>query len=265
MSKVFFSCFPNRIKRINIFILVGAIIFLSLAVFNDVYGAAQASAKAGSSKKSETVVLEPKYPRPNEMLQGVVYDLKRTKDLKPTNLIGNNMANANKQVDGDVFAAITKPFVNGPASTWRNTTDNRGNIRFPYFDNYYYCLPNRLYNSFFYMEGTERLEAPKMLHAEGDLQGGGWIAIYSGYVVAPFTGTFRFVGFADDAILVRFNKNVVLDYGWYSLTMGVRLETFSSSYREILSGKLEPTSAQKSKIQESALFSKFKMDVWSAN
>jgi formylglycine-generating enzyme required for sulfatase activity len=265
MSKVFFSCFPNRIKRINIFILVGAIIFLSLAVFNDVYGAAQASAKAGSSKKSETVVLEPKYPRPNEMLQGVVYDLKRTKDLKPTNLIGNNMANANKQVDGDVFAAITKPFVNGPASTWRNTTDNRGNIRFPYFDNYYYCLPNRLYNSFFYMEGKERSEAPKMLHAEGDLQGGGWISIYSGYVVAPFTGTFRFVGFADDAILVRFNKNIVLDYGWYSLTMGARLETFSSRYREILSGKLDPTAAQKSKIQESALFSKFKMDVWSAN
>lgn len=221
-------------------------------------GSSGSSAKASAARTTGA-------PRPNEMLQGVVYDLKRTKSLKPSNLIGGNADNYNSAVDGELLGTITKPFVNGPDSTWRNTTDSRGNIRYPYFDNNYYCLPTRLFNSFFYMENKEWSEAPKMLHAEKDLQGGGWIAIYSGYVVAPFTGIFRFVGFADDAILVRFNKNIVLDYGWYSLTMGMFLYDFGDGFRDLLSGKRDPTAAQRSKLQESVLFSKFKMDFWSAN
>ena len=74
------------------------------------------SEMAGSTAtKTTAAVPTTKYPRPNEMLQGVVYDLKRTKDLKPTNLIGGNEANMNKVVDRSVFGSMTKPFVNG----WR--------------------------------------------------------------------------------------------------------------------------------------------------
>ena len=194
MSKDFFRCFASRMKRINIFILVWAVFLLSLAVFNDVYGAAQAS-KSASSKNNEDLISLPgedtgssktkttaavpktKYPSPNEMLQGVVYDLKRTKDLKPSDLVDGNTANMKKAAYySGVFESITKPFVNGPDSSWQRTMDNRGNIRYPYFDKYY-CFPNRLFNSFFYMEQKEWTEAPKMLHADGDLQGGGWIAI----------------------------------------------------------------------------------------
>lgn len=214
-----------------------------------------------SSNTTAATVQTSKYPRPNEMLQGVVYDLKRTKDLKPTDLIGGSVTNMEKPVDGNVFASITKPFVNGADSTWRNTTDNRGGIRYPYFDTNYYCLPSRLWNSYFFLQYTDNNDIPKLLHADTSLQGGGWIAIYSGYVVAPFSGMFRFVGFSDDSMLVRFNKDIVLDYGWYSLTMGVRLSSFSSNYVDLLRGRVSPTAEQKSKLQESPLFSKFKTDI----
>lgn len=220
------------------------------------------STKQTKSSNTTAATAQPsKYPRPNEMLQGVVYDLKRTKDLKPTDLIGGSVTNMEKPVDGNVFASITKPFVNGADSTWRNTTDNRGGIRYPYFDTNYYCLPSRLWNSYFFLQYTDNNDIPKLLHADTSLQGGGWIAIYSGYVVAPFSGMFRFVGFSDDSMLVRFNKDIVLDYGWYSLTMGVRLSSFSSNYVDLLRGRVSPTAEQKSKLQESPLFSKFKTDI----
>ena len=51
----------------------------------------------------------------------------------------------------------------------------------------------------------------------------GWVAIHSGYIIAPFTGNFRFVGCGDDALVIRFNQKLVFDYGYYSLSLGKKI------------------------------------------
>ncbi len=58
----------------------------------------------------------------------------------------------------------------------------------------------------------------------------GWVGIFSGFVVAPFTGTFRFVGYGDDGLVVRFDQQIVLDYGLYSLVAGRRLSSGPDDY-----------------------------------
>jgi hypothetical protein len=40
-----------------------------------------------------------------------------------------------------------------------------------------------------------------------------WLAVYEGEVSPPLDGTYRFVGAADDKLVVRFNGKVVLDAG----------------------------------------------------
>ena len=43
---------------------------------------------------------------------------------------------------------------------------------------------------------------------------GGWVAVYRGKVTAPKSGKFRFVGTADDCIIVRFANRLVLEAGY---------------------------------------------------
>lgn len=187
-----------------------------------------------------------KYPRPNEMLQGVVYDLKRTKDRK------NRQCDIQNQLD------IIKKFVNG---SWIKKVDANDVIHYSELENYY-CLPTRLGNSFFYREPVEESETPKILHSESLMDTKHWIAVYSGYVVAPFTGKFRFVGFGDAFLLVRFNNQVVLDYGWFSATMGEEI-TWFGDYKKSLAGSPE-TEAQSRLIKESSFFSKYRLEVLSS-
>ena len=54
--------------------------------------------------------------------------------------------------------------------------------------------------------------------------------------MAPFSGRFRFVGYGDDFIVVRFQKQIVLDYGCYSATLGTE---FTDALRTKLSGSSE--------------------------
>lgn len=49
---------------------------------------------------------------------------------------------------------------------------------------------------------------------------GGWLAVYRGKVCAPKSGKFRFVGMADDCIIVRFANRMVLEAG-YTVASGI--------------------------------------------
>lgn len=56
-----------------------------------------------------------------------------------------------------------------------------------------------------------------------------WVVHYSGTVIAPESGNFRFVGMGDDAIVVRFDNKVVLEAGWSipsrdHMTLGISRE-----------------------------------------
>ena len=85
-----------------------------------------------------------------------------------------------------------------------------------------------------------------------------WVCIYSGNVVAPFTGKFRFIGAADDVMFVRFNKEIVLDYGCAAFSAGEfwAMDRNSSNLRSLKSDS-------RNEIRNrSSLYSKLKLDVY---
>lgn len=208
----------------------------------------EGSGKESKNKTLSATTVQPNVsPQPNEMLLGIVYDLKRTKDLK------------SQMIDDKDMMAIIKKFVNG---SWQPKNDKSGAVRYSDLENYY-CLPTRLGNTFFYMEETNWSAAPKLLRSESLMNAGGWIAVYSGYVVAPFTGKFRFVGFGDDFLCVRFNKQIVLDYGWSSATMGMTFDSWSN-FQKVLAGEPE-TDEQSRMIKNSPFFSKYRLETLPAN
>lgn len=160
-------------------------------------------------------------------LQGVFYDLKQTRGRQtseefrgvptapPPNQDGSKPTNWLAERVGPTFE-IMQSFVNGP---WRREYDAQGRVHYPALDKYY-SSPTRLWTSLFYTEREINAElAPKYYECDDVVKvPGAWVCIYSGNVVAPFSGKFRFLGTADDVILVRFNKEIVLDYGFASMT-----------------------------------------------
>ena len=128
-------------------------------------------------------------------LVGNFYDLKQTKDGK---LTGYGEAEALKVIS----EFITK-------DNW-NTQKLED----------YYKAPNTLYQDKFYMPIMSASLAPEAFGCGDKVQPVNWVAIYRGMVVPPRSGKFRFVGRADNVIVVRFNRRVVLDGGDYSASLG---------------------------------------------
>ncbi len=179
------------------------------------------------------------------MLQGVFYDLKQTKDRRPTEVASSNMHH-------DILP-IMRRFVNG---SWQRQYDNEGRVHYPALDQYY-CSSTRLWNSCFYIPvQINAEEAPAAFQCEKEVRPSAWVCIYSGNVVAPFSGKFRFVGFGDDVLIVRFNKKIVFEYGWYSYSIGRRFEAYDDWVRYLNSD------SNRQAISESELYSRHKLDVY---
>ncbi len=67
----------------------------------------------------------------------------------------------------------------------------------------YLCIP--------YMRATE---GPKAFKVENEVEPRGWFVHYSGTIVPPEPGEWRFVGNFDDVLIVYINNKVVLDGSW---------------------------------------------------
>lgn len=68
-----------------------------------------------------------------------------------------------------------------------------------------------------------------------------WVVLYQGVVTAPASGKFRFVGMCDDAMLVRFNHKLALEWGWSIPTKNhMTLGTTPSYQREITLREKDP-------------------------
>ena len=67
-------------------------------------------------------------------------------------------------------------------------------------------------------------EGPKFFNAEKEVKPSGWIAHYHGEIVAPKSGTFRFVGSGDDYLSVTINKKFRMVAAWTDIinTVNVR-------------------------------------------
>jgi len=123
-------------------------------------------------------------------LQGYLYDLKQTPDLKPTG------------IDLNQYYAILNDFLD------RGWNDS---ILEKYFKSSKPIYADRLAIS---SRGSE--EAPKAFNLEKEVQPALWAIHYHGTVVAP-AGDYRFIGFADNVLIVRIGHTNVLDAGWTQL------------------------------------------------
>ncbi|MBK1881131.1 hypothetical protein JIN85_01825 [Luteolibacter pohnpeiensis] len=123
-------------------------------------------------------------------LVGTFYDLKQTPEREPTN------------ITDDETKEVVRKFVDN----W--------NLRYL---SKYYKASNTLYQTKIYIPAMDAGEAPKAFNCANEVQPSRWVVVYSGNVIAPKTGKFRFVGAGDDIMVVRFNKKNVFDWGY---TMG---------------------------------------------
>ncbi|MBP5586406.1 MAG: hypothetical protein J6Y92_08655 [Lentisphaeria bacterium] len=191
------------------------------------------------------------------MLQGVFYDLKQMRNRQK-----NDDFRADQWVGGwhiervNPTLNIMKSFVNG---SWQRQYDNEGKVHYPALDKYY-SPPMRLWTSCFFSESINADEAPKAYDCDKEVNPAAWVCIYSGNVVAPFTGKFRFVGTADDVMFVRFNKEIVLDYGYASFSVGEYWTGSNDSNRQALA-----SDSDRSIRNRSSLYSKQKLEVYNTS
>ena len=190
-------------------------------------------------------------------LQGVFYDLKQTKDRRPTDEFRNDPGTGEYRHERVMpTLRIMQSFVNG---SWQRQYDNEGRVHYPALDKYY-CSPTRLWSSCFFSEDIAASEAPKAYLCEREVKPAAWVCIYSGNVVAPFTGKFRFVGAADDVMFVRFNKEIVLDYGCATFSSG----EFWAMSRDDNNIRLLKSDSRNEIRNRSPLYSKQKLEVYPA-
>ena len=191
-------------------------------------------------------------PGPYAKMQGVIYGLTPRSEGRSSSLISTGKKN-----DTNVDAMqILRKFVLGQ---WQLLTDESGRKHYPELDQ---CFERKSApkQSCFYLEMMSAREGAGLFNC-GSLAGNsGWLAIYSGYVIAPFSGKFRFLGGADDVMLVRFNRQIVIDYGLCSLTTGLQLDSGTSEILSLLNGGTA-TKEERRLLYESPLYSKHKLEV----
>ena len=177
-----------------------------------------------------------------DMLQGVLYDFKQTRNGLPNKDFSSASTNGEyTDANLDPTLKIVQSFVNGP---WQKSYDVNGRVTYSAL-NAYYSPATRIWTSRFYIGNTASNTAPQAFGCPNDVKPNCWICIYSGYVVAPFSGKFRFVGFGDDFLVVRVNQNIVFDYGRISATLGTPL---NPEKRSALSGSSEESPPPRNSI-----------------
>lgn len=213
--------------------------------------------------------------RDEDKLPGVLYDLKLTSDGMPTRLMASQDGKQFNRLrtalsvwnlpDTSGKESVVIPFLKRfVLSNWPYKTDSAGNLYFREF-NLFSRSSVTPYRSFFYQPFLSSDTAPKSFSNDSKFSPGvGWVGIHAGYVMAPFTGKFRFVGYGNDALVVRFDNQLVLDYGCYALSIGKKLDD-TWDFIPILSGTAARTDPQKRMVLENPIYSKCKLDLYSAS
>ena len=122
-------------------------------------------------------------------LVGHFYDLKQFKDGKPSKL------DQDHGYPDELYNFVTK-------SAWNTSVLEK-----------YFVGPNPLFTTQIYIPKINADQGPLAFQLGGRVQPKMWVVHYKGNVVPTESGTYRFVGMADDVMVVRFNGKVVLDCG----------------------------------------------------
>jgi hypothetical protein len=124
-------------------------------------------------------------------LIGTFYDLKQKRDRTPSG------------VTVDSYTGIVRGWTDGGLQ--KGALDG------------YFRAPNQLSALQFMIPKMPADEAPKAYGVEKEVKPAQWVAHYKGKVSPPKSGTYHFVGAADDVLIVRFAGKIVLD-GSYEQT-----------------------------------------------
>ncbi|NQX01785.1 hypothetical protein HQ447_14110, partial [bacterium] len=121
-------------------------------------------------------------------LAGCFYDLKQTSDRQPTHMDRNGMG------------PVLREFL-------------ARDLKERAFEKYFKA-PRQLYQTKFMIPAMNADAAPAAFECEKEVEPSRWAVVYRGAVQAPKSGKFRFVGAADDVLVIRFNNRPVFDYGY---------------------------------------------------
>ena len=135
-------------------------------------------------------------------LTGTFYDFKQDTDGKATSMMGPDPEHIGPQNAGAVkiFVKEVHEFVE---SRWNESKLKK-----------FYQAPEKLVATQFFIPSRQASAAPDAYGVSGKAKPSRWIAHYKGRVKAPVTGKFRFVGFCDDILVVRWEGKVALDAGY---------------------------------------------------
>lgn len=150
---------------------------------------------------------------PDGLLRGTIYDIKRDRRGKLKPQVQQHIGDWWNHVRNDYMATMKDIMA-------RRHSDIKYNYEYTTP-----CAVGHLYQQRRYginMDGELDLAAGKSAgEAASDFISeaqqaipGGWIGVFKGRVVAPQTMKFRFVGSADDTLIVRFGGKVVLECGY---------------------------------------------------
>ncbi len=130
-------------------------------------------------------------------LVGNFYDFKQLRGPRPNPAYKGAIDKDFDPESGNFDTQVMLAFVN---ANWA-----RNNI------SKYYQAPAPLYATQIFIPNMQASEAPKAYRVEKEVKSKAWMALYRGRVSPPKDGTYRFVGGADDIILVKLEGRLVLD------------------------------------------------------
>jgi hypothetical protein len=79
---------------------------------------------------------------------------------------------------------------------------------------YYQANTQLTFSQLLIPASTSANDAPKAFNVDGEVEPRGWFVHYSGTVIPPEKGEWRFVGFFDDMLIAYINGQPVLDGSW---------------------------------------------------
>lgn len=142
-------------------------------------------------------------------LVGTFYDMKQTADRKPTPIAAQGAElNSSIAVGGWETSPPTQKelqVLGDFVKVWDRNILNG-----------YYKAPKTLQASQIFIPKFNAAEAPKAFGVQDTVEPRRWIVLYQAKIIPPKTGQFRFIGFADDFLVVRVGGRNVLDADWKS-------------------------------------------------
>ncbi len=136
-------------------------------------------------------------------LQGTIYDLKQTLDRKPTNIAENDVELHSDFDMGWPSAPATQKgleVLRAFAKTWNTSLLSD-----------YFKGPHTLSTSQICIPVHPSVDAPKAFGVQGIIRARRWIVLYHARIIPPSTGRYRFIGYGDDFLIVRYDGQNVLD------------------------------------------------------